>query len=238
MRGDRSELSRRQWLSTAALASGLIVARGSAASAASPAPSGPAADDVLKELLKGNQRFVNGTAKNPRRAPADFRPLAEGQRPVVIIVGCSDSRVPPELLFDQGVGDLFVVRVAGNVVSGAGPVLKGSVEYAVAELGVGLIMVLGHSACGAVKAAIKHVDDGDPLPGAIGELVSRIRPAVMKAKDMPGDRLANAISANVTFGVQTLGSLEPIVGPAVSRGQVKIVGAVYDLRTGAVAMTG
>src|SRR5215471_5727536 len=109
VRGDRSELSRRQWLSAAALASGLIVARGSAASAASPAPSGPAADDVLQQL-------------------------AEGQRPVVIIVGCADSRVPPELLFDQGVGDLFVVRVAGNVVSGAGPVLKGSVEYAVAEL--------------------------------------------------------------------------------------------------------
>ena len=238
MRGDRSELSRRQWLSAAALASGLIVARGSAASAASPAPNGPAADDALQQLLKGNQRFVNGTAKNPRRAPADFRQLAEGQRPVVIIVGCSDSRVPPELLFDQGVGDLFVVRVASNVVSGAGPVLKGSVEYAVAELGVGLIMVLGHSACGAVKAAIKHVDDGDPLPGAIGELVNRIRPAVMKAKDMSGDRLANAISANVTIGVQTLSSLEPIVGPAVSRGQVKIVGAVYDLRTGAVALTG
>jgi carbonic anhydrase len=238
VRGDRSELSRRQWLSTAALASWLIVGRGSAASAASPAPSGAAADDILQQLLKGNQRFVNGTAKNPRRAPADFRSLAEGQRPVVIIVGCSDSRVPPELLFDQGVGDLFVVRVAGNVVSGAGPVLKGSVEYAVAELWVGLIMVLGHSACGAVKAAIKHVDDGDPLPGAIGELVNRIRPAVMKAKDMPGDRLANAISANVTLGVQTLTSLEPIVGPAVSRGQVKIVGAVYDLRTGAVALTG
>src|SRR5215475_5163020 len=170
VRGDRSELSRRQWLSGAALASGLIVARGSAASAASPAPSGPAADDVLQRLLKGNQRFVSGTTKNPRRAPADFRQLAEGQRPVVVIVGCSDSRVPPELLFDQGVGDLFVVRVA---------------DYVVAELGVGLIMVLGHSACGAVKAAIKHVDDGDPLPGAIGELVNRIRPAVMKAKDMP-----------------------------------------------------
>jgi carbonic anhydrase len=238
VRGDRSELSRRQWLSTAALASGLIVARGSAASAASPALNGPAADDVLQQLLKGNQRFVRGATKNPRRAPADFRPLAEGQRPVVIIVGCSDSRVPPELLFDQGVGDLFVVRVAGNVVSGAGPVLKGSVEYAVAELGVGLVMVLGHSACGAVKAAIKHVDDGDPLPGAIGELVNRIRPAVMKAKDMPGDRLANAISANVTLGVQTLSSLEPIVGPAVSRGKVKVVGAVYDLRTGAVTLTG
>src|SRR5262245_5668870 len=126
VRGDRSELSRRQWLSAAALASGLIVARGSAASAASPAPNGPAADDVLQQLLKGNQRFVNGTAKNPRRAPSDFRQLAEGQRPVVIIVGCSGSRVPPELLFDQGVGDLFVVRVVDHPATGAGPAVNAS----------------------------------------------------------------------------------------------------------------
>jgi carbonic anhydrase len=232
------DLSRRQWLSGAALASGFVVARGSVATAASPAPSDAAADEVLQRLLKGNQRFVHGTTKNPRRSPADFRPLAEGQRPVVVIVGCADSRVPPELLFDQGVGDLFVVRAAGNIVSGAGPIVKGSVEYAVAELGVGLIMVLGHSACGAVKAAIKHVDDGDPLPGAIGELVNRIRPAVIKSKDMPGDRLANAITANVLIGVDTLNKLDPIVAPAVSKGQVKVVGAVYDLRTGAVALTG
>jgi carbonic anhydrase len=231
-------LSRRQWLGAAALGSGLIVARGSRAIAASPAPSSPAADEALQRLLKGNQRFVHGTTKNPRRAPADFRALAEGPRPVAVIMGCADSRVPPELLFDQGVGDLFVVRVAGNVVGGGGVFVKGSIEYAVAELGVRLIMVLGHSSCGAVKAAIKHVDDGDPLPGAIAELVNRIRPAVIKAKDMPGDRLANAISANVLLGVETLNNLDPIVRPAVSSGQAKVVGAVYDLRTGAVTLSG
>jgi len=231
-------LSRRQWLGAAVLGSGLIVARGSRAIAASPAPSSPAADEALQRLLKGNQRFVHGSTKNPRRAPADFRALAEGQRPVAVIMGCADSRVPPELLFDQGVGDLFVVRVAGNVVGGGGVFVKGSIEYAVAELGVRLIMVLGHSSCGAVKAAIKHVDDGDPLPGAIAELVNRIRPAVIKAKDMPGDRLANAISANVLLGVETLNNLDPIVRPAVSSGQAKVVGAVYDLRTGAVTLSG
>jgi carbonic anhydrase len=231
-------LSRRQWLGAAALGSGLIVARGSRAIAASPAPSSLAADEALQRLLKGNQRFVHGSTKNPRRAPADFRALAEGQRPVAVIMGCADSRVPPELLFDQGVGDLFVVRVAGNVVGGGGVFVKGSIEYAVAELGVRLIMVLGHSSCGAVKAAIKHVDDGDPLPGAIAELVNRIRPAVIKAKDMPGDRLANAISANVLLGVETLNNLDPIVRPAVSSGQAKVVGAVYDLRTGAVTLSG
>lgn len=231
-------LSRRQWLGAAALGSGVIVARGSRAIAASPAQSGLAGDEVVQRLLKGNQRFVNGATKNPRRAPADFRALAEGQRPVAVIMGCADSRVPPELLFDQGVGDLFVVRVAGNVVGGGGVFVKGSIEYAVAELDVRLIMVLGHSSCGAVKAAIKHVDDGDPLPGAIAELVNRIRPAVIKAKDMPGDRLANAISANVLLGVETLNNLDPIVRPAVSKGQVKVVGAVYDLRTGAVTLSG
>lgn len=231
-------LSRRQWLGAAALGSGLIVARGSRAIAASPAPSSLAADEALQRLLKGNQRFVHGSTKNPRRAPADFRALAEGQRPVAVIMGCADSRVPPELLFDQGVGDLFVVRVAGNVVGGGGVFVKGSIEYAVAELGVRLIMVLGHSSCGAVKAAIKHVDDGDPLPGAIAELVNRIRPAVIKAKDMPGDQLANAISANVLLGVETLNNLDPIVRPAVSSGQAKVVGAVYDLRTGAVTLSG
>ena len=154
---------------------------------------------------------------------------------MAVIVGCADSRVPPELLFDQGVGDLFVVRVAGNVVSGAGPPVKGSIEYGVAELAVSLIMVLGHSECGAVKAAIKHINDRDSLLGALGVLVNSIRPAV--AKGMPGDPLDNAIRANVGIGVERLRGLQPIVAPAVKRGQVKVVGAVYDLRTGSVALT-
>jgi len=152
-------------------------------------------------------------------------------------VGCADSRVPPELLFDQGVGDLFVIRVAGNVVSGAGPPVKGSIEYGVAELGVSLVLVLGHSECGAVKAAIKHIDDRDPLPGALGILVNSIRPAVAKTKGMPGDKLDNAIRANVAIGVERLRGLQPVVAPAVKRGQVRVIGAVYDLRTGSVALT-
>ena len=146
--------------------------------------------------------------------------------------------MPPELLFDQGVGDLFVVRVAGNVVKGAGPPVKGSIEYGVAELGVSLVMILGHSECGAVKAAIKHIDDRDALPGALGQLVNSIRPAVVKARGMPGDLLDNALRANVAIGVETLRVLQPIVAPAVKRGQVKVVGAMYDLRTGSVTVSG
>jgi carbonic anhydrase len=232
-----AELSRRDLLRLAAIAAGLVVARGPAAQATSPGPGGPPAEDVLRRLLEGNQRFLKGETTSPRRTPGDFRPLAEGQRPVAVIVGCADSRVPPEILFDQGVGDLFVVRVAGNVVSGAGPPVKGSIEYGVAELGVSLVMILGHSECGAVKAAIKHLNDRDPLPGALGLLVNSIRPAVVKAKGLQGDQLDNAIRANVAIGVEKLRGLQPIVAPAVKRGQVKVVGAVYDLRTGSVALT-
>jgi carbonic anhydrase len=221
----------------AATAAGLVLLGGSTAHAASSSPGGPSSDEALRQLLEGNQRFVKGETTSPRRAPADFRPLAEGQRPIAVIVGCADSRVAPELLFDQGVGDLFIVRVAGNVVGGGGIFVKGSIEYGVAELGVPLIMVLGHSECGAVKAAIKHTDDHDALPSALGELVNRIRPAVVRAKGMPGDRLDNAIRANVSIGVETLRALRPIVAPAVKRGAVKVVGAFYDLRTGAVSMT-
>jgi carbonic anhydrase len=231
------QLTRRDLLRLGVLTAGAVVLGGPAAQAASPGPAGPPADEVLKRLLEGNQRFMKGEAASPRRGPDDFRPLAEGQRPIAVIVGCSDSRVPPELLFDQGVGDLFVVRVAGNVVKGAGPPVKGSIEYGVAELGASLVMVLGHSECGAVKAAIKHLDDKDTLPGAIEPLVNSIRPAVVKARSMPGNLLDNALRANVAIGVGLLRDLQPIVAPAVKHGRVKVVGAMYDLRTGSVSLT-
>src|SRR5580765_2877051 len=137
----------------------------------------PTADQVMKDLLEGNARFVAGQTLNPRQRPADYSKLVAGQAPDAVIIGCADSRVPPEVLFDQGVGDLFVVRVAGNVVSGTGAVIKGSIEFAIAELNVPLIMVLGHSNCGAVKAAVQHLEAKDDLPGAINDLVTLIKPA-------------------------------------------------------------
>ncbi|HEY2040234.1 MAG TPA: carbonic anhydrase, partial [Edaphobacter sp.] len=124
----------------------------------------------------------------------------------------------------------------GNYVNGAGTSVKGSVEYAVAELGVSLIMILGHSQCGAVKAAIQHIHDKDALPGAINDLVNAIKPAVLASEHMPGDPLENAIRANVKRGVDRLDDLQPIVEPAVKGGKVKIVGGVYDLATGKVQM--
>ena len=191
-------------------------------------------DKVLARLVEGNRRFVSGQLVHPGRKPEDFAPLAEGQAPLAIIVGCADSRVSPEIVFDQGVGELFVVRVAGNAVSGAGPFVKGSVEFAVAELGARLIVVLGHEACGAVKAAVAHIDANDTLPGSIRDLVEVIRPAAAAVRGKPGDKLDNAIKANVAMGVERLKGLDPILSPLVKKGELKVVGAVYELRTGAV----
>jgi carbonic anhydrase len=224
------------------VASGLAVAVDGAAgrlAGAQPASKASAAagpDEVLRKLLEGNKRFMKGETTAPRRKPEDFAKLAEGQTPLAVIVGCADSRVPPEILFDQGVGDLFVVRVAGNVVSGAGATVKGSIEYAVVELNVSLVMVLGHTQCGAVKAAVQHIKAEDTLPGAIAEMVNSIKPAVLKAKGQEGDALENAIKANVGIGVERLSSLEPILAGPVKKGQVKVVGGVYDLRTGRVTV--
>jgi carbonic anhydrase len=232
----------RPFVSRRELIRGVVVAAGGfMALQVTPARAAPAAgarnpDDVLRALLQGNRRFSRGQPAAPRRRPEDFAALAEGQRPVAVVVGCSDSRVPPEIVFDQGVGDLFVVRVAGNVVSGAGLVVKGSIEYGVAELGTPLVVVLGHSGCGAVKAAIAHIEAHDALPGAIGALVDAIRPVVASVAGKPGNLLENAIRANVETGVLRLKGLEPIVAPAVKQGAVKVVGAVYDLRSGGVTL--
>lgn len=188
----------------------------------------------LARLIAGNKRFVSGQLLHPGRKPEDFAALAEGQAPFAIIIGCADSRVGPEVIFDQGVGDLFVVRVAGNIVSGAGPTVKGSIEFAVGELGARLIVVLGHSQCGAVKAAIQHIDNNDALPGSIGELIDPIRPAVRAVAGQPGDKLTNVTRANVLEGVKRLKGLDPILAPLAKKSELKVVGATYELRTGAI----
>lgn len=231
------DFSRREFVrltTVAASAAGLSLASSGRAVAGALDP-----DAVLAKLLEGNARFIKGQPSLlSRRRPEDFKALAEGQAPHAIIVGCADSRVAPELIFDQGVGDLFVVRVAGNIVSGAGPTVKGSIEYAVAELGVRLIVVLGHSQCGAVKAAIEHIDANDKLPGSIGALIDPIRVAVTTAKGRPGDKLENVIKANVEKGVERLKGLDPIVSKVAKSGELKVVGAVYELSTGKVEVVG
>lgn len=229
--------SRREFVRLSGLAAGVASLGTGLAGRASGQPAVVRDPDaVLARLIEGNKRFVNGQLVHPGRKPDDFAALAEGQAPIAAIVGCADSRVAPELIFDQGVGDLFVVRVAGNIVSGAGPTVKGSIEFAVAELGVRLIVVLGHSACGAVKAAIAHIDANDALPGSIGELIDPIRPAVKAVMGHPGDKLTNVIKANVEQGVKRLEGLDPILSKFVKSGELKVVGATYELRTGLVKL--
>lgn len=233
---NQSKFSRREFATLAAASLSLAApsARFAWAQKDPPAKAPITADQSWRELLDGNARFVKGTPTGPRRSPQDFRSLANAQYPEAVIVSCADSRVAPEILFDVGVGDIFVVRIAGNVVGGAGAVVKGSIEYAIAELNVPLIVVLGHSGCGAVKAAKQHIDAKDSLPGAINGLVELIKPAVTQSKGTPGDALENAIRKNVELGVERLKELQPILAPRAKEGKLKIVGAVYDLSTGVV----
>jgi len=205
-------------------------------SAAPGVPRIGEADAALRELVEGNARFVAGTPESPRRSPADFRGTVASQHPIAVVVSCADSRVPVELVFDVGVGDVFVVRVAGNVINGAGAAVKGSIEYAIAELGVPLVLVLGHTGCGAVKAAVQHIDARDSLPGAIDGLVELVKPAVTRSRGQAGDPLENAIRENVRLGVERLTSLGPILAPRVAAGTVKVVGGVYDLASGKVTL--
>ena len=231
---DRRRASRREFVNVAAFAPFC-----SHIFAATPPVSGRRsvnADQALRELLDGNHRFKRGNRLTPRGRPEEFLALTHGQFPEAVVVSCADSRVPPEILFDVGVGDIFVVRVAGNIIGGGGVSVQGSIEYAIAELNVPLILVLGHSGCGAVKSAIKHIDDRDSPPGAIGGLVELIKPAVSMSKGMPGDALANAVRKNVEIGVEMLQRLEPIVAPRVKDRKVKVVGGVYDLLNGAVTL--
>jgi carbonic anhydrase len=229
-------VSRRDFVRAASVTAGAL-ASGSIAMAGTtpPAVAAPDHDAMMAKLVEGNRRFMAGTPSLlTRRRPEDFAALAEGQAPTTAILSCADSRVAPELIFDQGVGDLFVLRVAGNVITGTGPVLKGSLEFAVAELGVRLVVVMGHTACGAVKAAIAHVENSDDLPGAIGGLVDVIRPAVKDAAGKPGDKLENVTRANVAKCVATIRNLDPILSKFAKSGELKVVGSVYDLATGKV----
>ena len=186
-------------------------------------------DKALQKLMDGNNRYVSAQMSHPNQTTARRTEITGGQHPFAIIVGCSDSRVPPEIIFDQGLGDLFVVRLAGHVLSDEA---LGSIEYALEHLGTRLIMVLGHDNCGAVTAAVK----GGDIPGHIGSIVKAIAPAVKKAKSQPGDLLENAIRENVAMVVDQLRSSSPLLAHLVKDGILKIIGAYYRLDDGKVTL--
>ena len=182
---------------------------------------------VLAELKTGNAHHVRHQYQHPHETVARQRELVGGQHPHAEILSCADSRVPPEIIFDQGLGDLFVVRVAGNVATDTE---IGSLEYGAEHLHIPLLVVLGHESCGAVTAAVQ----GGNAEGHIAALVSLIKPAVDKTRGLPGDPIANAVRRNVQMVVQQLRSSTPVLSELVAHGKLKIVGGVYSLQTGEV----
>ena len=187
--------------------------------------------DALARLKAGNQRFVAGKLQHPHQDSKRRAELAKGQRPFAIVLGCADSRTSPEVLFDQGLGDLFVVRVAGNVLDDHA---LASIEYAVEHLGAQLIVVLGHQRCGAVQAAKETIDSNAEAPAHINSLVTAIQPAVEATR---GADVEATVKANIDNVVEGLRSSEPVLKKEVETGAINVVGAYYNLDTATVSFT-
>jgi len=187
----------------------------------------PSADAVISALKAGNARHVAKKYQRPNQTAARQRELAGGQHPHCAILTCADSRVPPEIVFDQGLGDMFDVRVAGNV---AGNDELASLEYAAEHVHVPLIVVMGHQKCGAIEAAVK----GGEAPGHLPDLIAAIRPAVERTKTQSGDKFDNATRANVENVVVQLRDDKPVLSELVAHGKLKIVGAIYSVDSGKV----
>jgi carbonic anhydrase len=227
-----STLSRRTFFGCACCAAaGLALPRSQARAATGPRTT-LTPDQALAALKEGNDKFVTDSPVRSVQGRERRLEIARGQTPFAVLVSCSDSRVPPELLFGRGLGELFIVRNAGNTVDTAA---LGSIQYAVAELGVPLILVLGHERCGAVDAAVQVVKNNASFPGAIGQMIEPIVPAVIKAQSQPGDLLDNAVRENVRRVTNRLRTAsEPILLEPLRAGKLKIVGARYDLDDGDV----
>jgi carbonic anhydrase len=186
-------------------------------------------DQALKKLMLGNQRFVQHLLRHPHQSKARLDETAQAQHPFVTVLSCADSRVAGELLFDQGLGDIFDVRVAGNIAT---PEVLGSIEYAVQMLGTPLLMVLGHERCGAVTAAVQQ----EALPGSIGSFVDAILPAIAKSKSLDGNAVESAVVANVHYQIEQLSERSQILRDRQAANTLKIIGGRYDLDTGKVTL--
>lgn len=202
----------------------------SAAVTTTPVTNG---DQAVSRLLAGNERFVTGRLVHPGRADVRRAEQAEHQTPFAVVLGCADSRVPPEIIFDEGIGDLFPVRVAGNTA--ADDIVLGSIEYAAAVLKTVVAVVLGHEECGAVKATVDLVTKGKSVPGHIGGVLQPIVPAVEAVRNEPPAALVDAaIKENVRRQVAQLKTSRALLEGLVQSGAVKVVGAEYALTTGKV----
>ena len=189
---------------------------------------------AIDRLSKGNARFVAGKLRHPHSANEWRKRLIDGQAPFATILGCSDSRVPPELLFDQGFGDLFVIRVAGNVIDTD---VVGSIEYGVDHLKTKLVVVMGHEGCGAVTAALQADSDLQQEPNEIRSLVSKIKPATAKvSKELPFEKRLNlSVAENVRESVRQLKAITDLA-TAEKESRTQIIGCVYEIKTGHVRM--
>ncbi|MET8331570.1 carbonic anhydrase [Streptomyces sp. NPDC005181] len=218
-------------VATAALAGCSSTSAAPSATSASPQarPATPAA--AFARLMDGNKRWVSGDLEHPDRDPDRRELVAQAQEPFGSILSCIDSRVPPELLFDTGLGDLYVMRTGGEAV---GPVVTGSVEYGPMTSGTPLIVVLGHQRCGAIEAAYKSIRDGKPLPGNLEAIAKALRPAYEQAAREGGtDPVETMARAQVELTAADLRSNEDLA-PLVGRGALAVVGAYYSLDTGKV----
>jgi carbonic anhydrase len=195
--------------------------------------AGVSPDEALKTLMEGNARYMASHPEHPDQSAERRETVAKSQHPIAVVLGCSDSRVAPELVFDQGLGDLFTIRVAGNVADDA---VVASIEYAVEHLGATLVMVLGHERCGAVVAAVDLVKDGGTAPGHLAALIDPIRPAVAQANAQGGDVVDTAVIANVGNVTAQLKLSEPVLAEMIHHEKIKVVGARYDLETGEVVV--
>jgi carbonic anhydrase len=197
-----------------------------------PIPASPkaptlSADAAVARLTAGNRRFASGAPTHPSQSSARRVETAQGQHPFAVILTCADSRVSPEILFDQGIGDLFVVRNAGNLLDDH---ILGSIEYAVEHLHTPLVVVLGHTQCGAVSAAVA----GGEAPGHIKSILASLAPAVGLARKKPGDPVDNAVRIGAKLTAANLAQNEPILGELVKHGRIKVLAARYDLASGQV----
>ncbi len=185
--------------------------------------------DALQRLLDGNKRFMSGNLEHPNHCEESRRGLVAGQDPLAVVLTCADSRVPPVDVFDQGLGDIFVVRVAGNIINDH---ILGSIEYAVAHLHTPLVMVMGHSSCGAVSA----VAQGVKLDGHIASLTPSIDAALKKTKGLEGHWTNNAAKMLARTTAKKIAESEPIIADLVQEGRVLVVATYYDLESGEVAV--
>lgn len=208
---------------TAGLGSRVVVAQKPAA------PKNLTPDQALQMLMDGNERFVKGKPINStNRDIKRVRVVSQNQYPFASILSCADSRVPAEIIFDQGFGDLFMCRVAGNIAT---PEEMGSLEFGTSVLGSKVLMVMGHKRCGAVTAAIK----GGEFPGQIGSLIEAIQPALKNASISKSDQLEEGVKANVLYQVQTV-KKSPVVSQLIQDNKLKVVGSYYDLDTGMITI--